>query len=226
MDEIRSIIPPFNFEAEEGESLNRQSAHNIINNLAEFIIAAAYVDQRDSGLFDNVESAFDGHRENTRYKRITEGMSATEIRQFERECALRPIEDFKENWGLIIDMLSSDQVPYAVMRVLGFGDFEKATNPMLIRKMRDRYKRFRGYNRKALDPHIALHFAWQYGLNQMRGKVGMPNQTFFLDDQNQVEQDAFFSEMLTQSLLVLMLMLMWDRTYDDLVRGDHPGKAV
>jgi hypothetical protein len=219
---INSNIPPFNFPEESGETLSRQSVHSVVNYVADFIICAAYVDQRDSALFDNVHSAFDGHKSTSRYKRLTEGMSAAEIRSFEIENALKTIEEFKDNWGLIIHLFSADKIPYKILHIMGLGDFEKAANPLLIKMMRDRYKRFRGYNRKAMDSHIGLYFAWQYGLNQIRGNHGMPSQEFFLSERNIEDQGKFFDDITREALLVLMLMLMWDHTYDDLIRRFAP----
>jgi hypothetical protein len=196
------------------QRVSRQTCHSIISEISLQIIVRNYKDRIT--YLDHLLSESDPHLK-TEKRRVLKLIGS--IPTDDEKSALleaiknQTVQDYVTKWGKIVFILSADVVPHSAMRAIeGVKPFDLIQNPVILEKMQQRYRAFRGYKIPALKTHIAHYFALRNGADFLLRDEHGPA----ADDLHRLrdhEKAEYWLRCVTRSLACLLLELQTGMTY-------------
>ncbi|WP_371157020.1 hypothetical protein [Jannaschia sp. 2305UL9-9] len=193
-------------------TVSRQACHTIIAEVSLQVIVRAYLD-REARLEEVLRGDDPVLRAERRRVISLLGQEPT----LEDRVALiknledQSIEEFITRWGKIVLILSANEVPHEAMRAIpGVKPFDLIQNPVILKRMQDRYKAFRGYKIPSLKTHIAHHFCLRDGFDMAIRNSDQPTQ-WLKANPDQLEE--LWPQTVVLALAYLLIQLSTPTTY-------------
>lgn len=211
---IRLMGERFHLAGTPRQGVSRQACHSIITEVSLQVIARSYKDRiaHLEQLLESGDPSMDMDR-----KRVLAFLDRTpsigEKADLLAHAQNTSVRQFIQRWGTIVYMLSANKVPYEAIRSIDrIKPFDVIQNPVILAKMQERFRRFRGYKIDALKPHIAHYFCLRQGADFLLRDEGAPNYET-LHRASERERSKFWKKCVMRSLAVLLLELQSGMTY-------------
>jgi hypothetical protein len=213
MEQLQETLgQQFTLAENQKKTVSRQACHSIIAEISLQVIVRAYLDRK--ARLDELLSGADPLLKPERRRVIA--MIGREPSNEEKLALLKEldelsVEEFITRWGKIVLMLSANQVPHAAMRTIpGVKPFDLIQNPVILQKMQNRYKAFRGYKTPSLKTHIAHHFCLRDGFDVAVRSSDHPTQ---LRKANPAELEKLWPQSVIFALAYLLVQLSTSMTF-------------
>lgn len=210
MDSLKAMLgEKFTLAENNKTTVSRQACHSIIAEISLQVIVRAYKDRivRLDELLSGENPLFKAER-----RRVI-ALIGHEPSDEEKVALLdkmkgQSVEDFITRWGKIVLILSANVVPYEAMRAIpGVKPFDLIQNPIILEKMQQRYRAFRGYKIEALKTHIAHYFCLRDGAHLIdRDYIHLNKHDIVNISANEKHEYWSLCTLLALSTLLLQLM--------------------
>lgn len=175
MDQLREMMgDKFTLAENSKTTVSRQACHSIITEISLQVIVRAYKDR--IARLDALLNGDDPLQKDERRRVVAiigHEPSDEEKAELVEKMRRQGVEDFITRWGKIVLILSANVVPYDAMRAIpGVKPFDLIQHPIILEKMQERYRAFRGYKIPALKTHTAYYFCVRDGADLIRQEEG------------------------------------------------------
>lgn len=209
----KSLGPENEFRENTKSAVSRQSCHNLIGQVADRTNLLTYAD-RVRQL--EVLSALDDTSESRSSRLVEEFLRKTASdfeEQFLAPARRETITEFMRKWATIVDMISANTIPYSDIRKTDeMKPFDIIQEPVILAKLQERYRRFRGYKDQAIWNHVAHYFALRFGLDFMK-RSNTKMTKFEYASATTAEHETYWLELVTNATVVVLMMLRSDFGY-------------
>ncbi|KAB2541171.1 hypothetical protein AL035_13575 [Salipiger aestuarii] len=205
----------FKLAKSKDRKVSRQASHRIIRDVSTKIIVREFYDRRNSlakMMEGEIPDVLNGRKwlmpalgkttTQAEKLRFVKSMRDTNINAYVKPIANRVLE------------ISSNTIPYDdIRKIPGMVPADVFENHVVIEKMRERYRRFRGYKPSGMSSHVAHQMSIRQGADMLFIHEGYIHNKA-LPKYDQMETAEYWLLCVTHALAVLLIQLETGQTYD------------
>tara|TARA_R110002124_G_scaffold99838_5_gene246100 strand:+ start:761 stop:1615 length:855 start_codon:yes stop_codon:yes gene_type:complete len=205
------------FTLTQGKSrkVSRQATHKIIRAVSVKILSKEFYDRRNN-LTHWLETEIPDRLLGKLWMEPVIGKNPSQEQKIELVTSMRDqsVQDHFEKQKQDVLEISSDAIPYEDIRqVPGALPSDVYENHVMVTKMRERYKRFRGYKPSGMITHVAHQVSIRQGADMLFIHEGDTHGKA-LPQYDQMETAEYWLLCVTHALTVLLIQLETGQSYD------------
>lgn len=205
------------FVLTEGKSrtVSRQATHRIIADVSVKILSKEFYDRRNR-LTHWLETEIPDRLLGKLWMEPVLGKNPTKKQKIELVTSMRnqSVKDHFESQKRNVLEISSDTIPYEDIRQIpGALPSDAYENYVMTAKMRERYRRFRGYKPSGMITNVAHQVSIRQGADMLYIHEGYIHDKA-LPQYNQMETAEYWLLCVTHALAVLLIQLETGQSYD------------
>ncbi|MBM7069944.1 hypothetical protein [Actibacterium sp. 188UL27-1] len=205
------------FTLAQGKSrkVSRQATHKIIRAVSVKILSKEFYDRRNT-LTRWLETEIPDRLLGKLWMEPVLGKNPNQEQKNELVTSMRDqsVKDHFENQKQTMLEISSDMIPYEDIRqVPGALPSDVFENHVMVTKMRERYKSFRGYKPSGMITHVAHQVSIRQGADMLFIHEGYIHDKA-LPQYDQMETAEYWLLCVTHALAVLLIQLETGQSYD------------